>query len=68
MNSFDDIKPLKIIVIGNSEVGKSSLITRFFDKRFGNAVKTIGVDYRVMKNILVQSGHSYQVSIWDTAG
>lgn len=33
---------LKIIVVGNMDVGKSSLITRFFDKRFGTASGTVG--------------------------
>ncbi len=41
-STFEDLKILKLIVVGNSHVGKSSLITRFFDKRFGKSVQTVG--------------------------
>lgn len=38
----DSIQLLKIIVLGNNQVGKSSLITRFIDKRFVGLVSTVG--------------------------
>ena len=36
----------KIVIIGDSEVGKSSLMLRFADNQFtGNSIPTIGVYY-----------------------
>lgn len=60
---------LKIIIAGDSHVGKSSLITRFFDKKFvENNPPTVGLDFRIMKKVKLKTGKEYQVSIWDTAG
>jgi len=60
---------LKILLIGNSSVGKSSLLLRFSDQSFlseeeGSA--TIGVDFKVSR--LDVDGVRYKLSIWDTAG
>ena len=57
----------RICVIGDSSVGKTSLLTRYCDNVFKeNYNSTIGVDFRVVslkcKNI------SAKVHIWDTAG
>ncbi|KAL7411772.1 P-loop containing nucleoside triphosphate hydrolase protein [Mrakia frigida] len=60
---------LKILLIGNSSVGKSSLLLRFTDDDFlaeDESVSTIGVDFKV-KSIEV-GGTKYKLSIWDTAG
>lgn len=60
---------LKIIVIGDSQVGKTSLITQFFDQKFHtHNVATVGVDFRIKKNVSLSTGMKYHVSIWDTAG
>ncbi|PWN42795.1 putative ras-related protein rab-18 [Ceraceosorus guamensis] len=64
-----DIPTLKILLIGASSVGKSSLLLRFTDDEFlgpEESSATIGVDYKI-KAITV-SGKRYKLSIWDTAG
>ncbi|ORX36054.1 ras-domain-containing protein [Kockovaella imperatae] len=60
---------LKLLLIGNSSVGKSSLLLRFTDDEFlsdEETSATIGVDFKV-KSIEVE-GRRYKLSIWDTAG
>ncbi|KAJ5072856.1 rab a59 protein [Anaeramoeba ignava] len=57
-----DEKTLKILLIGNSLVGKSSLLLRFCDNRFNEDMgTTIGVDFR-FANISVE-GESIQLQI-----
>ncbi len=44
-NKFDYL--LKIVLIGESNVGKTALLTRYIDKTFENNSKaTIGIDSR----------------------
>ncbi|KIM31362.1 hypothetical protein M408DRAFT_327599 [Serendipita vermifera MAFF 305830] len=60
---------LKLLLIGNSSVGKSSLLMRFTDAQFlpeDESSATIGVDFRVCK--LEVGGRRVKLSIWDTAG
>ena len=57
----------KLLLIGNSSVGKSSLLLRFSDNVFNeNFLPTIGVDFKIrtfdLQNKLVK------MQIWDTAG
>lgn len=60
---------LKLLLIGNSSVGKSSLLLRFTDDDFlsdEETTATIGVDFKVKQ--LEVEGRKYKLSIWDTAG
>lgn len=58
---------LKILIIGESNVGKSSLLLRFTDDVFDpNLAATIGVDFKV-KTVTVD-GNKAKLAIWDTAG
>lgn len=57
----------KVIIIGDSGIGKTNLITRFCESNFRESyVATIGVDFKV-KTINV-SNRRYKLQIWDTAG
>ncbi|CAL8358121.1 unnamed protein product [Lota lota] len=57
----------KIILVGNSSVGKTSLLKRFCDDCFYPGTSaTVGVDYSV-KTILVDNTQ-VALQIWDTAG
>jgi Ras-related protein Rab-18 len=62
----------KILLVGDSGVGKSSLLTRFTADQFeDNAVPTIGVDFK-LKFFTIKEGPSagkrIKLTIWDTAG
>jgi len=57
----------KLLIIGDSGVGKSSLLVRFADDCFsGNYITTIGVDFKI-RTIEIQ-GERVKLQIWDTAG
>ncbi|XP_029428668.1 ras-related protein Rab-18-B-like isoform X4 [Rhinatrema bivittatum] len=58
---------LKLLLIGESGVGKSSLLLRFTDDHFDPQLgSTIGVDFKVKK--LEVDGNPVKLAIWDTAG
>jgi Ras-related protein Rab-1A len=58
---------LRILVIGESDVGKNWLILRFAENKFTEtSMATIGVDFKT--KFLMIDGISVQLQIWDTAG
>lgn len=58
---------LKILITGESGVGKSSLLLRFTDDTFDNEqAATIGVDFKV--KLINVDGNHVKLAIWDTAG
>ena len=64
-NSKSDF--INIITLGESSVGKSSIINRYVENNFDyNFVSTLGVDFR-KKNINI-NGEDIRLKIWDTAG
>jgi len=57
----------KLVVIGDSGVGKSCLLLRFADDTFTQSyISTIGVDFR-FRTVHVD-GKAVKLQIWDTAG
>lgn len=68
MDSDQDVLTvLKLLIIGESNVGKSSIILRFTDNEFyENMQSTVGMDYKT-KQITVD-GNTVKLAIWDTAG
>ncbi|XP_065882439.1 ras-related protein Rab-10-like [Dysidea avara] len=58
---------LKVLICGDSFVGKTSVLTRFVSNKFRvTHIRTLGVDF-MMKYVIVQ-GKKIQLKIWDTAG
>lgn len=57
----------KIVLIGDSAVGKSNLLARFArDEFYPNSKSTIGVEFQTQK--LNIDGKEIKAQIWDTAG
>ena len=57
----------KILLVGNSAVGKSCLLVRFADNIFNESfLPTIGVDFKIRTFEL--NGKTVKLQIWDTAG
>ena len=63
----EEEKEIKIITLGNSEVGKSSIINQFVFKNFDkDLINTIGMD---SKNYEIKiDDKTIKLKIWDTAG
>lgn len=57
----------KIVLIGDSAVGKSNLLARFArDEFYPNSKSTIGVEFQTQKMDI--NGKEVKAQIWDTAG
>ncbi len=63
----EEEKEIKLITLGNSEVGKSSIINQFVFKNFDkDLINTIGMD---SKNYEIKiDDKTIKLKIWDTAG
>ena len=58
---------LKILILGDSSVGKTSLLLQYSDGYFPTVyVATIGVEYK-LKTLKI-NGIDINLQIWDTAG
>eukprot|EP01110_Echinostelium_bisporum_P012602 TRINITY_DN7367_c0_g1_i1.p1 TRINITY_DN7367_c0_g1~~TRINITY_DN7367_c0_g1_i1.p1 ORF type:complete len:95 (+),score=8.62 TRINITY_DN7367_c0_g1_i1:59-343(+) len=59
---------IKVLIIGDSGVGKSCLLLRFADNTFFSEsyISTIGVDFKI-KTIEID-GKVVKVQLWDTTG
>jgi len=57
----------KLLLIGDSGVGKSCLLLRFMDNSYTESyISTIGVDFRICS--IDVNGKKIKLQIWDTAG
>jgi len=60
-------KTFKLVLVGDSGVGKSCLMTRFVEDRYSDVhFSTIGVDFKTVTTML--EGKIIKLHIWDTAG
>lgn len=64
MSEFDLI--YKYILIGDTMVGKSSILSQFITKKFQIKKPTIGIDFN--SKIIKISKKKIKIQIWDTSG
>ena len=58
----------KILLLGDSSVGKTCFLKRYTDDTFQDAyLSTIGFDFK-FKTVTLKSGKQVRVQLWDTAG
>ena len=58
---------MKFILVGDADVGKTSLLLKFADNKFPeNYQATIGVDFRI--KTITRKGYKIKIQVLDTAG
>ena len=66
-SKFDNT--IKLLLIGDSSVGKTNFVFRFVDNRFQTVhLTTIGFDFKSKIVTLPNSKKTLKLQIWDTAG
>lgn len=64
---LQNIKSIKLVLLGESSVGKTSIVSQFVNKQFTDLQdSTIGAAY--FSKLSMIKGENYRLEIWDTAG
>ncbi|KPK95464.1 MAG: hypothetical protein AMJ88_00550 [Anaerolineae bacterium SM23_ 63] len=64
---MEKIAVLKVVIAGDGNVGKTSLVRRYCEGKFETSrVATIGVDFQT--KVVELPGRTVKLSIWDMAG
>lgn len=57
----------KIVIVGNSNVGKTNILSQYCDQKFlEDSKNTIGVDFKIYETIF--NNQKLIIQFWDTAG
>ena len=65
MSTYD--MQIKILLIGDSGVGKTSILVRFANDKFSSTfISTIGIDFKI-KSLIIKD-KTIKLQIWDTGG
>ena len=68
MEESKSSRTYKLVLLGNTNVGKSCIVHRFMKDEFlQDSTPTIGAQF-VTKVLPVENGNSVRLEIWDTAG
>jgi Ras-related protein Rab-1A len=69
MNKSEKVsdKSVKVLMVGNSAVGKTSIMVRYLDDFYvENFLPTVGIDFKT--KVVGYSGQNLKLNLWDTAG
>ena len=58
----------KVVLLGESDVGKRELIIRFTEGKFSPNFVNTQSSHFTLKTLVFQEGKSVTLEIWDTAG
>ncbi|XP_071578948.1 ras-related protein Rab-8A-like isoform X3 [Temnothorax nylanderi] len=65
--ALDFAATYKVLVLGDSNVGKTCIVHRYCDERYYDTyISTIGIDFK--QKIINLDGTPIKLQIWDTAG
>jgi len=64
----NDYIQCKVVLLGETGVGKTSIITRYVSNTFSQYVMTSTGSSFVSKNIILDENNKVKLQIWDTAG
>ena len=65
---MSEINEIKILVLGNGSVGKTSIIIKYIDNKFSiSYLTTLGLDFK-QKKMKLKNGKVINLKIFDTAG
>ena len=69
-DEYENAQSCKVVLLGESGVGKTSIISRFINNVFGeNIISTTGASYEGKKMTFAEfEGKAIKFEIWDTAG
>ena len=67
MDLGEDSHNLKVILVGDTEVGKSCIIERYVDDKFCDKYKST-ISFEFCTKTVEINGKNYKLQIWDTAG
>ena len=62
------MEPLKIIFVGETQVGKTAIITQFTENRFEEEYVTTMNSDKIQKEVEISNGKKIKIEIWDTIG
>ena len=70
VDDYEDAQICKVVLLGESGVGKTSIISRFINNFFSeNVISTTGASYAGITMIFDEfGGKKIRFEIWDTAG
>ncbi|CAD6185654.1 unnamed protein product [Caenorhabditis auriculariae] len=65
---MNEVKTVKVVMVGESGAGKSALLSRFLENNFEDVMpSTIGIDFK-HKVVELHDGSKVRLQLWDTAG
>ena len=64
----DENETIKILLLGNYDVGKTGLIKRYLENTFDEENNNIASGSKFSRKVINKNGKEYELQIWDTAG
>ena len=66
MENKNDVFLIKLLLVGYSGLGKTSILLRYVENSFGNTLTSIGIDFKIKKFTI--NNKVIKLQIWDISG